>query len=171
MPFYPPYADQDGPPQGPGLDEYLGTEAEKAQQEYNDDKSVDLAAEQAQQEADHRRDVEQDRQMVTDDPEPPRPVIVESNWPKAPPNGLGLPYIHGVAHLRVLNYNYWNANGKGICIAAVEGYVSDWAAYIGADDGQRTEECVEWTIRRGCKLSRLQAHRWFPDLPIEAYRE
>ncbi len=84
---------------------------------------------------------------------------------------LGLPYVRGVEQLRVLNYNYWNANGAGIAIVAVEGGVADWAAYIGADDGQRTEECVEWTIRRGCKLSRDQAHRWFPQLPIEAYRE
>ena len=84
---------------------------------------------------------------------------------------LGLPYVRGVDHLQVLNYSYWNANGKGICIAAVEGAIADWAAYMGADDGMRAEECVEWTIRRGCKLSRQQAHRWFPDLPIEAYRE
>ena len=40
MPFYPPYADRDGDP-----------------------------AEKAQQEADHRRDVEQDREMMTEDPE------------------------------------------------------------------------------------------------------
>jgi len=117
-------------------------------------------AEQAQQEADHRRDVEQDREMMTEDPERP---------PSQP--SLGLPYIRGVEHLRVLNYSYWNANGAGICIAAVEGAIADWAAYIGADDGMRSEDCVEWTIRRGCKLSRKQANRWFPELPIEAYRE
>ncbi|GAF85901.1 unnamed protein product, partial [marine sediment metagenome] len=45
------------------------------------------------------------------------------------------------------------------------------AAYIGADSGQREEECVGWTVRHGCKLSRDQAHRWFPQLPIERYRE
>jgi hypothetical protein len=84
---------------------------------------------------------------------------------------LGLPYVCGVEQLRVLNYNYWNANGIGISIVAVEGGVADWAAYIGADDGKRTEECVKWTVRHGSKLSRDQAHRWFPDLPIEAYRE
>lgn len=89
---------------------------------------------------------------------------------QAGPPSLGLPYVHGGEELRVLNYSYWNANGVGTCIAAVEGGVADWAAYIGADDGMRTEACVEWTIRHGCKLSREQAHRWFPDLPIEAYR-
>ncbi|KKL86776.1 hypothetical protein LCGC14_1941320 [marine sediment metagenome] len=71
----------------------------------------------------------------------------------------------------VLAYNYWNANGKGVCIVAKEGGIEDWAAYIGADDGMREAECVEWTCRRGCKLSREQAHRWFPELPIGAYRE
>ena len=84
---------------------------------------------------------------------------------------LGLPYVRGVEEHHVLSYSYWNANGKGVCIAAIEGGAADWAAYIGADDGMRAEECVEWTIRRGCKLSREQAHRWFPQLPIEAYRE
>ncbi|KKM89732.1 hypothetical protein LCGC14_1245640 [marine sediment metagenome] len=112
--------------------------------------------EQAQQEADHLRDVQNDREMVTD--EPTRPT-------------LGLPYVRGVEEHRVLNYSYWNANGVGIAIVAVEGGAADWAAYIGGDDGQRTEDCVAWTIRRGCKLSRQQAHRWFPDIPIEAYRE
>ena len=150
-PFYPPYQDQDGDP------------ASKAQRQaedaigYEEAARFDAEQEEAQQEANHLRDVEQDRQMVTEDPERPP--------------GLGLPYVRGVEEHRVLNYSYWNANGKGICIAAVGGGIADWAAYIGADDGMRTEECVEWTIRRGCKLSRKQAHRWFPDLPIEAYRD
>ncbi len=90
---------------------------------------------------------------------------------RAGPPSLGLPYVRGVEEHHILNYSYWNANGVGISIVAVEGGAADWAAYIGADDGQRTEDCVAWTIRRGCKLSRQQAHRWFPDLPIGAYRE
>ena len=114
-------------------------------------------AEQAQQEADHQRERQRDEEMVRDEP--------------TPPPGLGLPYVRGVEELRVLNYSYWNANGIGVCIVAVEGGAADWAAYIGADDGQRTEECVAWTIRRGCKFSRNQANRWFPELPIERYRE
>lgn len=71
----------------------------------------------------------------------------------------------------VLGYNYWNANGRGLCIVAKEGEIEDWAAYIGADDGMHEAECVEWTCRFGVKLSRDQAHRWFPALPIERYRE
>ena len=140
---------------GPGLDEYLGTEMEQTME--------DDEADQAQQEADHRRDVERDRQMMTDDP--PHRAFPGVKI------GLGLPYVHGVEQLRVLNYSYWNANGKAVCIAAVEGHAADWAVYIGADDGMRTTACVEWTIRHGCKLSRDQANRWFPELPIEAYRE
>jgi len=100
----------------------------------------------------------------------PEDILREEQEQTGPPS-LGLPYVRGVKHLRVLNYSYWNANGKGICIVAVEGGIVDWAAYIGADDGQRTGECVEWTVRHGCKLSRTQAHRWFPELPIERYRE
>lgn len=85
---------------------------------------------------------------------------------------LGLPHYDRLgAGPGVLDYNYWNANGIGICIVAKEGAVADWAAYIGADDGQHEEECVAWTVRLGCKLSRTQAHRWFPGLPIERYRE
>ncbi len=155
MPFYPPYQDRDGDP------------ADKAQWQaegaidYEGDARYD--AEQAQQEADHQRDVEQDRQMVTDYTPPVRPTAISP--------ALGLPYVRGVEKHRVLDYSYWNANGVGIAIVAVEGSAADWAAYIGADDGMHTECCVEWTIRKGSKLGREQAHRWFPDLPIEAYRE
>ncbi len=70
----------------------------------------------------------------------------------------------------VLGYNYWNANGRGIAIVAIEGG-ADWAAYIGSDDGMHEAGCVEWTCRHGPKLSREQAHRWFPQLPKERYRE
>ena len=154
MPCQPGHTQRHHVEHGPGLDEYLGTEMEQMME---DD------PEQSQQAADHMREVEKDRQMVTDDPPPVAFPGVKI--------GLGLPYVHGVEQHRVLNYNYWNANGRAMCIAAVEGHAADWAAYIGADGGWRTEECVEWTIRKGCKLSRDQANRWFPELPIEAYRE
>jgi len=84
---------------------------------------------------------------------------------------LGRHYSPGVVGIEgVLAYNYWNCNGKGMVIVAKEGAVEDWAAYIGADDGFREEECVEWTCRQGAKLSQEQAHRWFPQFPVEAYR-
>ncbi|KKK48262.1 hypothetical protein LCGC14_3146940, partial [marine sediment metagenome] len=82
---------------GPGMDDHRADEAERAQQEY-----------------DARIDRQRDEAMVTEDPERP---------PSRP--SLGLPYIRGVEHLRVLNYSYWNANGAGICIAAVEGAIAD----------------------------------------------
>ncbi len=118
-------------------------------------------AEQAQAEAEYRRDVERDREMVTEEP--------------APAAGLGLRHydaqefgIEGI-----LNYNYWNCNGQATAIVAKEGTVADWAAYIGGMESRNTseEDCVRWVCRFGAKLSRNQAHRWFPQLPIGAYRE
>ena len=130
--------------QGPGLDEYAGTEAEKAQQE-----------------ADHLRDVERDREMVTESP--------------APAAGLGLRHYDaqefGVEG--ILNYSYWNTSGVAMVIVAKEGSAADWGAYIGATNAANNseEDTVRWVCRNGAKLSRAQAHRWFPHLPIEAYRE
>ena len=87
--------------------------------------------------------------------------------------GLGLPHYpsEAVGIDRVLEYNYWNTNGVGIVIVALEGHVSDWAAYIGAISGYHTEEeAIAWTARHGAKLASVQAARWFPGLPAEAYR-
>jgi len=60
-----------------------------------------------------------------------------------------------------------------VAIVAIEGAIADWAAYIGSTDAVDTseEDTVRWVCRRGSKLSREQSHRWFPQLPIEAYRE
>ncbi|KKK53690.1 hypothetical protein LCGC14_3092250 [marine sediment metagenome] len=94
---------------------------------------------------------------------------------KRQPPSLGLPHyskedfgIDGI-----LNYSYWNTGGMAMAIVAKEGDVADWAAYIGATQskGQSEEDTVRWVCRKGAKLSRDQAHRWFPKLPIEAYRE
>ncbi len=72
----------------------------------------------------------------------------------------------------ILNYSYWNCNGS-FAIVAIEGGAADWAAYIGGPnpDVKSEEETVQWVCRKGAKLTRDQAHRWFPDLPIERYRE
>lgn len=74
---------------------------------------------------------------------------------------------------RVLSYSYWNQNGLGIIIVAIEGYADDWAAYIGAANwkGASEEESIRYVCERGCKLSRNKAAAWFPNLPIERYRE
>ena len=89
---------------------------------------------------------------------------------------LGLPTYSpdpevGVGIPRVLAYSYWNVNGCGIVIIAREGYADDWAAYIGALPGHHTEqEAIAHVAASGAKLSRVQAARWFPHLPTEAYR-
>ncbi|KKL23037.1 hypothetical protein LCGC14_2429450 [marine sediment metagenome] len=91
------------------------------------------------------------------------------------PPSLGLPHYNkedfGIDG--ILNYSYWNTNGMATAIVAKEGEVADWAAYIGAtqSQGQSEEDTVRWVCRKGAKLSRDQAHRWFHKLPIEAYRE
>lgn len=72
---------------------------------------------------------------------------------------------------RVLAYNYWNANGHGIVILAREGYADDWAAYIGAAGPEREEDAIAEVASQGAKLSRSQAGRWFPYLPLDAYRD
>ena len=82
---------------------------------------------------------------------------------------LGLPYY--TVGERVIGESYFNSNGVGIAIVAVEGGADDWAAYIGADVGMSEDACVRWTCRHGAKLGRDQAGRWFPQLPLEAYRE
>ena len=79
---------------------------------------------------------------------------------------LGLPTYSadpqlGVGIDRVLAYTYWNVDGTGIVILAREGYADDWAAYIAALPGGRSEQA---------KLVAEEAQRWFPKLPQEAYR-
>jgi hypothetical protein len=138
--------------------------ATRAQRQAEDHLGYEAAAqwdaEQAQQEANHQRDVERDKEMVTEDP--------------GRPPGLGLPHYpeaeYGIEG--ILNYSYWNQNGA-VAIVAKEGGAADWAAYIGGPSPlvRSEEDTVRWVCQKGAKLSREQAHRWFPQLPIEAYRE
>lgn len=65
---------------------------------------------------------------------------------------------------------YWNANGVGIAVVAVITEGVDWAAYIGADDGQRQEHCIEWTADMGEKLCFKDATYFFPDIELP-YRD
>lgn len=99
--------------------------------------------------------------------------IIRSEQETQGPQGLGLPHYskEALGIDRILAYNYWNTNGQGIVILAIEGHANDWAAYIGAAGPWSEEEAVGTVAREGAKLSRDQAHRWFPQLPIEAYRE
>lgn len=71
---------------------------------------------------------------------------------------------------------YYNSNGIGTAIVAVVNHhdseVFDWAAYIGGSRrGARREEwATEDVAKSGCKLSRIDAVHFFPDLPKERYR-
>lgn len=61
---------------------------------------------------------------------------------------------------------YWNANGKGICVIAVVTHGIDWAAYIGADNGQSEEACLQWAGMYGVKLSAKDAKHFFPNIKL-----
>ena len=70
---------------------------------------------------------------------------------------------------------YWNSNGHGIAIVAsisIWGKDSegtergDWAAYIGADNGQSEEACIISTKEEGDKLSEPDARHFFPDIEL-----
>lgn len=68
---------------------------------------------------------------------------------------------------QIIEGRYWNSNGRGICIVAVITEGIDWAAYIGADTGQREDDCIKWAASWGPKLSKEDARYFFPtiDLP------
>ncbi len=65
-----------------------------------------------------------------------------------------------------MEFRYWNANGKGICIVASLTEEIDWAAYIGADDGESAEACIAWTQGYGAKLGETDARHFFPDIKL-----
>jgi hypothetical protein len=67
---------------------------------------------------------------------------------------------------KFLEGRYWNTNGKGICIIAVVTEGIDWAAYVGADNGYREQDCLLWTSERGQKLSEKDARYFFPDIKL-----
>ena len=71
---------------------------------------------------------------------------------------------------------YWNPNGLNIAIVASvtkgrDGTPFDWAAYIGAAPGVRTEEeALKEVAEQGAKLSREDARYFFPNLKEVPYR-
>lgn len=74
----------------------------------------------------------------------------------------------------IIANRYWNANGIGVAVAAVQGEINDWAAYIGAQpDPTSEEETTEWARRFGCKLSMPEAFALLPgsDKWLLTYRE
>jgi len=66
-------------------------------------------------------------------------------------------------------WRYWNSCGAGIAIVARVTEGIDWAAYIGADDGQSEMMCVARTADEGGKLSEVDARHFFPDIEL-SYR-
>ena len=66
---------------------------------------------------------------------------------------------------RVLGTRYWNCGNIGVAIVAVEGYVNDWAAYIGGSDTVQSEgHAIELAAMHGCKLAETEARAHFPNI-------
>lgn len=64
---------------------------------------------------------------------------------------------------------YWNV-GMGICIMAAITEGVDWAAYIGADNGESERNCMEYTLEYGAKLLKHEALCFFPEFKDRIYR-
>jgi len=78
---------------------------------------------------------------------------------------------------------YWNAKGFGIAVVSVVSMwpltedensekPGDWAAYIGATEGEQTreQETVECVAAYGCKLPKKIACAFFPQFAKIPYR-
>jgi len=62
---------------------------------------------------------------------------------------------------------YYNANGFAVAIVAVINEGCDWAAYIGATDGDvPMEQTVEFVARHGCKVEQALAEAVFGRLVL-----
>ena len=85
--------------------------------------------------------------------------------------------------MKVMEWRYWNANGFAVAVVGavtlippidLEGSPDpfDWAAYIGATEGERTceKDTVEFTHKSGCKLSERIARAFFPQFSEIPYR-
>lgn len=73
---------------------------------------------------------------------------------------------------------YYNSNGFAVAIVAVIHYDAEddtvrmWSAYIGGTDQTWHEaDAVDWVARMGDMLRPADAHHYFPDLPMELYRD
>lgn len=71
---------------------------------------------------------------------------------------------------------YFNSNNVAVAIIAIASYIDnklfDWSAYIGGSRKvEREQDCLKEVEDYGCKLSINDAQYFFPDLPIEKYRE
>lgn len=64
----------------------------------------------------------------------------------------------------------WRALDRKVIVVAAEGYVKDWAAYIGAVPGERHEDEWEEVLEHGSKLSPEVAKILFPNFKRLHYR-
>lgn len=81
-------------------------------------------------------------------------------------------------HKKLKHGRYWNCGDAAVAIVAVLTYTGsnkqlmDWAAYIGScSDTSREEIAMNYVSSYGCKLWSREAHFFFPDLPIEKYKQ
>ena len=64
----------------------------------------------------------------------------------------------------------WKALDIRVIVVAVEGHVDDWAAYIGAVQGDCHAEEWQDVAQNGSKLPKAIAEILFPDFKHLAYR-
>lgn len=66
----------------------------------------------------------------------------------------------------IVTSKYWNTNGIGISVVAIEGQINDVAAYIGASErgAEYESEAQEWSRRYGAKLTEEEAKGMLPQI-------
>ena len=73
-------------------------------------------------------------------------------------------------HNRKYEGRYYNCNGFALAIVASVtqvGELGDWSAYIGADNGQYTEDgTLHFVAERGAKLREEDAKHFFPEITL-----
>ncbi len=71
-----------------------------------------------------------------------------------------------MAAREIVTSKYWNTNGVGISVVAIEGHINDVGAYIGASEqGAQYESAArEWAINYGAKLTQEEALGMLPRL-------
>lgn len=66
-----------------------------------------------------------------------------------------------------LEGRYWNPQGQNICVIASITKGIDWAAYIGASPGARSEDTALLEVAfYGAKLSEKDARYFFPEVKL-----
>lgn len=61
---------------------------------------------------------------------------------------------------------YWNASGYATAVVASVGQEGAWSAYIGGGPPEREEDCLEFVVSYGAKLSEADARHFFPEIDL-----